>query len=81
MLSRPENQSRSRESSRNAALGLPIVVVVVLAVVVVVVVVVGFLSDGTQNRGRCDRLTWFSGPNWESSQTCLVANGAFPRDL
>jgi hypothetical protein len=59
-----------------------VVVVVDVVVVVVVVLVVGpwlFLIDGTQNLGRCERLTWFSGPNWLSSQTCLVPKGALPR--
>src|SRR5262249_3147374 len=58
-----------------------LLVVVVATCVVVVVVELGFLVDGTQNRGRCDRLTWFRAANWVPSHTCLVGKGALPLDL
>jgi hypothetical protein len=57
-----------------------VVVDVVVVVVVVVVVELGFLVDGTQNFGRCDRLT-FRVPNWSLRNAGCVLKLARPLAL
>jgi hypothetical protein len=86
--------ARSTGGHSNWHAGTLVVVVVVVGVVVVVelelvglelvvvelvVVVPPPRSDGTQNRGRCDRRTSLSDPNWSLSQTFSVPKGALPR--